>query len=78
MWHFSNKVGNFRHFIQMSKNYNLNVKFIQYKLFVSIYFIDVRKMNIDNLESTMNQVMFCVTGHLDVLFLRNEQTGLGF
>ena len=35
-------------------------------------------MNIDNLESTMNQVMFCVTGHLDVLFLRNEQTGLGF
>ena len=35
-------------------------------------------MNIDSLESTMNQVMFCVTGHLDVLFLRNEQKGLGF
>lgn len=34
-------------------------KFIQYKLFVSISFIDVWKMNIDNLESTTSQVMFC-------------------
>lgn len=34
-------------------------KFIQYKLFVSISVIDVWKMNIDNLESTTSQVMFC-------------------
>ena len=34
-------------------------KFIQYKLFVSISFIDVWKMSIDNLESTTSQVMFC-------------------
>ena len=33
-------------------------KFIQYKLFVSISFIDVWKMNIDNLESRTSQVMF--------------------
>ena len=74
MGHFFNiaSTGNFCHFLLKGEVHLVTTlcylngwklflmsKFIQYKLFVSISFIDVWKMNIDNLESTTSQVMFC-------------------